>query len=95
MAHEAIRKCAESAWLVNRIGTRAPNIIPAVCAPPRYSSCLAGIWPDSRLGTARISTLHATTDLMPLILAAASDTAFCYNRVGPRRLQEQVASSRF
>ncbi len=74
-AHDAARVSAVSARLVSTIGTRAPSTTPAISALARYSSCLATMLPDSRSGTTRMSALPATTDLMPLVLAATSDTA--------------------
>jgi hypothetical protein len=65
-AHDAMRASRGSARLVSTIGTRAPSTMPALAAPPRYSSCLASMLPLSRSGTTRMSAAPATSDSMPL-----------------------------
>src|SRR5262249_32898787 len=81
-AQEATRVAGLSARLVSTMGTRAPSTMPADCASPRYSSCLASMLPDSRSGTTRTSACPATGDSTPLIFAASSEIALS-NASGP------------
>src|SRR6185369_13951448 len=74
-AHDAMRDSRGSARLVSTMGTRAPSTMPALAAPPRNSSCLASMLPLSRLGTTRMSAAPATSETMPLMRAAAAETA--------------------
>src|SRR5215212_4917339 len=74
-AAEAIRARAESARDVSTIGTRAPSTMPAPSAFAKYARFFASMLPDSRSGTTRICARPATSDLMPLILAASTSMA--------------------
>src|SRR5271154_3080163 len=84
-AQEVTLDSDESARLVSMIGTRAPKTIPARLAPPRYSSCLASMFPDSRSGTTRISDSPATADFRFLTFAASLLTAVS-KASGPSRI---------
>src|SRR5580704_1165914 len=75
MAQEARRASVLSARLVRITGTRAPSTMPAICAPARYSSCLASMLPASRSGTMRMSARPATGERIPLARAASGETA--------------------
>ena len=57
------------------MGSLAPSTMPALAASPRYSSCLASMLPLSRSGTTSTSAWPATGETMPLVRAAATDTA--------------------
>ena len=70
-AQDATRDSGKSARLVRMIGTLAPTTIPARCAPPKYSSCLASMLPDSRSGTSRMSASPATGDVSRFTRAAS------------------------
>ncbi|KKJ05188.1 hypothetical protein XF14_17850 [Burkholderia gladioli] len=60
---------------MSTIGTRAPSTMPALAAPPRYSSCLASRLPASMSGTTSTSARPATAESMPLSRAARLETA--------------------
>src|SRR6185437_15749373 len=81
-AQDITRACTASARLVNAIGTRAPRTMPADEAPARYTICLASMLPVIKSGATRMSAWPATGDSMPLIAAAATDTALSKAR-GP------------
>ena len=67
----AMRDRTLSARLVRMMGTRAPRTTPALSALARKLSCLASMFPASRSGASRMSGSPATSDVMPLVLAAS------------------------
>src|SRR5262245_58030976 len=70
-----MRARTESAREVSTIGTRAPSTMPAASALVRKVRFLASMLPASRSGTTRICARPATSDVMPLILAASGSAA--------------------
>src|SRR6266511_3754728 len=80
-----MRERTESARDVRMIGTRAPSTRPAVSALAINARFLASIFPASSSGTTRICARPATSDLMPLILAASGSIALSKAR-GPSRI---------
>ena len=79
-----MRLRTESARDVRMMGTRAPSTMPAVSAFKRKTRFLASMLPASRSGTTRIWARPATSDFIPLILAASLSTALS-NASGPSR----------
>ena len=77
-----MRARALSARLVRMTGTRAPSTRPALSAFARKESCFATMFPASRSGASRMSGSPATSEWMPLILAASRLIALS-NASGP------------
>src|ERR1041385_2154873 len=84
-----MRERTESAREVRTIGTRAPSTRPAESALAMNDRFLASMLPASRSGTTRIWARPATSDLIPLILAASGSIALS-NARGPRRTETNL-----